>query len=268
MTFPVKLGSLLVGLLVLAALFAPWFSPHDPNVFFLDQQLAAPHQGFWFGHDAFGRCILSRVWYGARISLSVGVLVVGIGLVIGVFLGLLAGWYGGALDALFLLVSDVFLAFPGFLLAIALAAFVGPSFQNVVLILSLLGWVGYARLVRGQVLGLKEKEFVQAARGLGATPGSIMVRHLLPNLAGPLLVHATFSMAGVILVESSLSFLGLGMPQGSPSWGNLLDEGVSYLLIAPHLSIFPGLCIMLTVLGFNFLGDGLRDRLDPGKMLS
>lgn len=258
----IKLGGVLVAALVLLAVLAPWLAPHDPNAFFLDHQLRGPNEGFWFGNDLFGRCLFSRVLYGARISLGIGISVVALNLTAGLLIGMAAGWRGGLLDQIFVFVSDIFMAFPGFLLAIAIAAFVGPKTSNVILILSVMGWVSYARLARGQVLAIKEREFVRAAAGLGANDGRLMFLHILPNMMGPMLVQSTFGMAGVILVESTLSFLGLGVPVETPSWGNMLDQGTSYLLIAPHLSIFPGLMIMLVVLGFNFLGDGLRDRYD------
>lgn len=261
--FSLYFGFCLVSLLILIALFAPLFAPHDPNLFDLERQLMPPNAGFWFGHDSFGRCVFSRVLFGARISLLVGILVVSISLSIGLFVGVLAGWRGGVFDHCFLFLSDIFLAFPGFLLAIAMAAFVGPSLGNVIFILSLLGWVSYARLARGQTLGLKQKEFILASKSLGASSPRLIVKHLLPNLMAPMIVQATFGMAGVVLVEASLSFLGLGVPIQIPSWGNMLDEGTSYLLIAPHLSIFPGIFMMLLILGFNFLGDGLQDYLNP-----
>ena len=258
-----KIGLSLVILFIALAIFAPWLRLHSPDQFFLDAQLALPSKSFWFGQDAFGRCIYSRILYGARVSMGIGLAVVSISLAIGLIIGIGAGWKGGVFDLLFSFVSDIFLAFPGFLLAIALAAFIGPSIKNVIFVLSFLGWVGYARLARGLVLGLKEKEYVSASFSLGASSLRLILKHLLPNMLGPMMVQATFGMAGVILVESSLSFLGVGIPVEIPSWGNMLDQGVSYLLIAPHLSIFPGLFIMGVVLGFNFLGDGLRDRWDP-----
>lgn len=259
----VRLGFLLVGTLFLVALLAPLLSPHDPTLFHLEDQFHLPHGSYLFGQDNFGRCVLSRVFYGTRISLSIGVLVVVANLLVGMTLGLVAGWRGGWFDTFFLFITDVFMAFPGFLLAIAIAAFIGPSVLNVVFILSFLGWVSYARLARGQVLSFKEQEFVLASKSLGASPFRLLFRHVVPNVMGPMVVQATFGMAGVILIESSLSFLGLGIPVDLPSWGNMLDQGTQYLLIAPHLSIFPGIFIMLIVLGFNFLGDGLRDKLDP-----
>lgn len=260
-----RLGSALIFLLTLAALLAPWLAPHDPSEFFLEQQLVGPHSGFLFGHDHFGRCLLSRVLYGGRVSIGIGVTVTLLNLGIGVLAGLAAGWCGGRIDRAISFLIDCLMAFPGFLLAIAAAAFLGASVFNVILILSLLGWTGYARLVRGQVLSVRETEYVRAAQSLGITPPRLMFRHILPNLAGPLTVQATFGIAGVILVESTLSFLGVGVPIEVPSWGNMLDIGTQYLLVASHLSIFPGIFIMLVVLGFNFLGDGLRDHLDPRR---
>ena len=258
-----KLGLLLVGLLVASAVLAPWIAPHDPDAYFLNQKLMGSHGSFLLGHDADGRCVLSRLLYGGQVSLTIAMTVVAISLSTGLFLGGIAGWFGGLLDAVFLFISDIFLAFPGFLLAIGLAAFLPPSLLNVVFVLSLVGWVGYARLVRGQVMELKNREYVLAARVVGASRRRLFLRHLIPNLAGPLMVHATFGMAGVILVESTLNFLGLGVPPTTPSWGAMLDQGTQYLLIAPHLSLFPGIFVMAVVLGFNFLGDGLRDKLDP-----
>lgn len=261
----IRIGFSLIVVLAAVALLAPWLSPHDPGVLFLNDKFAGPSPAFLFGQDHFGRCLLSRVFYGARVSLSIGMITVACNLTLGVLIGLVAGFRGGWVETLFLFVSDVFLAFPGFLLAIAIAAFLGPSYWNVILILSLLGWVGYARLARGQVLSLKEREFVLASRALGASSWRLLWRHIFPNLLGPLIVQATFGMAGVILIESTLSFLGLGVPMEIPSWGNMLDLGLQYLLIAPHLSIFPGIFILLVVLGLNFLGDGLRDILEPRR---
>lgn len=260
-----KFGIVLISFLVLVALFAPWVAPNNPSLFHLKDQLLGPHHGFWFGQDNFGRCVLSRILYGARVSLGIGVVVVTLNLLVGLTIGMTAGWLGGIVDTIFLFIMDVLMSFPGFLLAIAIAAFVGPSVTNVILILSALGWVGYARLARGQVLTFKEREFVIASKGLGASAPRLLIRHILPNLMGPMIVQASFGMAGVILIESALSFLGLGVPLDVPSWGNMLDQGTQYLLIAPHLSIFPGIFIMLIVLGFNFLGDGLRDYLDPRR---
>jgi peptide/nickel transport system permease protein len=258
-----KIGMVIVATLVFVAILAPWLAPHDPGAYNLDQAFAGSSLSFPLGNDADGRDILSRIILGTRVSLGIGVAVVGISLVVGCFVGLVAGYVGGVVDRIFLFVSDVFLAFPGFLFAIAVAALLSPSIGNVILILCIKGWVTYARLVRGQALALKEREFVLAGRAIGASSLRIMLRHLFPNMIGPVLVNASFGMAGVIMIESALSFLGLGVPVNVPSWGAMIDQGTQYLLIAPHLSIFPGIAIMLVVLGFNFLGDGLRDRLAP-----
>lgn len=262
-SFNLKFGLFLVGLLVAVSILAPWLAPHEPDTYYLSGKFLGPHAGFWLGQDADGRCVLSRLLYGGRVSLTIAITVVSISLSTGLLLGILAAWFGGIVDAVFLFVSDIFLAFPGFLLAIAIAAFLPPSMMNVIFVLSLVGWVGYSRLVRGQVLELKNREFILAAQVVGVSRRRLFLRHLIPNLAGPVLVQATFGMAGVILVESTLNFLGLGVPPSTPSWGAMLDQGTQYLLIAPHLSLFPGIFIMAVVLGFNFLGDGLRDKLDP-----
>ena len=254
------IGAGIIVALILAAIFAPYIAPHDPNAYFLNLKFDGPHAGFWFGNDADGRDILSRIIFGTRISLGIAVAVVGISLVVGCVLGVVAGYAGGVADQIFLFVTDVLLAFPSFLFALAVAAFLQPSVLNVVIILSLKGWVTYARLVRGQTLALKNREFVLAGQAIGVSRWRMYFRHLLPNMAGPIVVHASFGMAGVIMIESALSFLGLGVPVDVPSWGAMIDQGTRYLLVAPHLSIFPGIFIMLVVLGFNFIGDGLRDR--------
>ncbi len=258
-----KIGVAVILLLVVVAIFAPYIAPHDPNAYNLGLKFAGPHGGFWFGNDADGRDILSRIVFGTRVSLGIGIAVVGISLVMGCMLGLVAGYAGGMIDQIFLFITDVFLAFPSFLFALAVAAFLEPSIFNVIIILSLKGWVTYARLVRGQTLALKQREFILATRAIGVSKLRVYFKHLLPNMAGPIVVNASFGMAGVIMIESALSFLGLGVPVDVPSWGAMIDQGTQYLLIAPHLSIFPGIFIMLVVLGFNFLGDGLRDKLAP-----
>ncbi len=254
-------GLVILLLLVMVAVFAPWLAPCDPWQLDLPGELAGVSRLHWLGQDQLGRDILSRLIYGSRVSLLVGVTVVGFSLVTGTLIGAWAAYRGGLADAVLLRVMDVMLAFPGILLAIALISIMGPALKTVIIALSVMGWVGYARLIRGQVLAEKEKEYILAARAAGAGEWRIISRHLLPNLLAPLIVEATFGIAGVILAESSLSFLGLG-PQDLPTWGGALNEGVRYLLFAPHLSLFPGLAIMVTVLAFNFLGDGLRDCLD------
>jgi len=254
-------GMVLIGALSLCAVFAPWIAPCDPNAMDLDADLQGPSLSHPLGRDELGRDILSRLIYGTRASLLVGIIVVAVSMVIGVLLGALAGYAGGWVDNGLMRVVDVLLAFPGILLAIAVAGVLGPSFINVILALSVLGWVAFARLVRGQVLSLREREFVTAARAIGAGPVRIVFRHILPEVLAPVMVQATFAVAGAILAESTLSFLGLG-PQNMPTWGAMLSDGVQFLLFAPHLSTWPGLAVLLTVLAFNFLGDGLRDYLD------
>ena len=265
MTTITKFGAAIVLLAVLAALAGPWVVPFDPSSQELSMRLARPTVHHPFGLDELGRDIFSRVLAGARISLIVGVTVVGISTLVGVLLGSIAGYFGGWVDDLISRGVDVLMAFPGILLAIALVAVLGPSLRNVVLALSVIGWVGYARLVRGQVLRAREFEFVQAARALGASTGRILLRHVIPTTMPAVMVQATLGMAGAILAEAALSFLGLGVQPPTPSWGTMLNGGRLHLLDAPHLTIFPGAAIALLVLGFNFLGDGLRDVLDPKR---
>lgn len=258
-----RLGIAIVGITVAAAVFGPWLTPADPNAQDLALRLAAPSGAHVFGLDELGRDIFSRLLVGARISLLVGLAVVTSASTVGILMGSLAGYYGGTVDTLISRVMDVLLAFPGILLAIALVAVMGPSLTNVVIALSFIGWVGYARLVRAQVLRIRELEYVQAARALGAATPRILVRHVIPATLPTVIVQATLGMAGAIIAEASLSFLGLGVQPPTPSWGTMLDAGRSHLFDAPHLTLFPGLAIALLVLGFNFLGDGLRDRIDP-----
>ena len=260
-----KIGAAIVLLAVVAALTAPWVVPYDPSGQQLSLRLERPSVHHPFGLDELGRDIFSRVLAGTRISLLVGITVVGISTIVGVLLGALAGYFGGWIDDVISRGIDVLLAFPGILLAIALVAVLGPSLTNVVLALSVIGWVGYARLVRGQVLRAREFEFVQAARALGASTARILVRHIIPTTLPAVMVQATLGMAGAILAEAALSFLGLGVQPPAPSWGTMLNGGRLHLLDAPHLTIFPGAAIALLVLGFNFLGDGLRDALDPKR---
>ena len=258
-----KLGAAIVLLAVLAAVLGPWLVPFDPAAQELALRLEGPTGLHWFGLDELGRDIFARVLSGARISLLVGIVVVGVSSSIGILLGSLAGYLGGRIDEVISRVIDILLAFPGLLLAIALVAVLGPSLTNVVLALSLIGWVGYARLVRGQVLRARELDFVQAARALGATTSRILARHVIPTTLPAVSVQVTLGMGGAILAEATLSFLGLGVQPPTPSWGTMLNYGRGHMLDAPHLTIFPGLAIAILVLGFNFLGDGLRDALDP-----
>ena len=256
-------GGGIIAFLLVATLAAPLLSPHDPYEITLSQGLAAPEAAHPFGRDKLGRDILSRVLHGGRTSLTVGFAAVSASVLLGVIIGGIAGYLGGMWDEAIMRVTDVFLAFPGILLAIALMSVLAPSLWNIVISLSAFGWVGYARLVRAQVLALREREFVVAAGAAGAAPGRILVHHLFPNIISPVVVEASIGMAGAILAESGLSFLGLGIQPPAPSWGAMLAEGGDFLLVAPHLTIYPGIAIALTVMGLNILGDGLRDLLDP-----
>ena len=258
-----RCGAAVVLAAVLAALLGPWLVPFDPNTQELALRLTGPSATHWFGLDELGRDILARVLSGARISLLVALVVVCISATVGIAVGAVAGYCGGWIDEGVGRLIDVLLAFPGLLLAIALVAALGPSLANIVFALSVIGWVGYARLVRAQALHARELEFVEAARALGATTSRILIRHVIPTTLPAVIVQATLGMGGVILAEATLSFLGLGVQAPTPSWGTMLNDGRGHLLDAPHLTIFPGLAIALLVLGFNFLGDGLRDRLDP-----
>ena len=253
---------LTVGLIVVA-LAAPLIAPTDPFQQDTSRRLEAPSNDHPLGLDDLGRDVLSRVVWGARVSLRVGFSVVIIASLVGVTLGAIAGYFGGILDLLVMRLCDILLAFPGILLAIALVAVLGPSLNNVVLALATIGWVGYARLVRGQVLKVREMEYVTAARALGARSPRVIIRHVLPNVINPVIVMATLGLAGAILSEAALSFLGLGVQPPTPSWGAMLTAGRRYLGLANHLAVFPGAAIMLAVMGLNFLGDGLIDALDP-----
>ena len=259
----VRAGLVIVVIAIAAALLGPRLSPYDPAAQELAHRLEGPSLAHPFGLDELGRDILARIVSGARISLLVGVAVVSVSSLVGTLLGSIAGYFGGRVDDVISRVIDVLMAFPGILLAIALVAVLGPSLANVVLALSIIGWVGYARLVRGQALRAREFDFVQAARALGASPARIILRHVLPTAMPAVVVQATLGMAGAIIAEAALSFLGLGVQPPTPSWGTMLDAGRLHLFDAPHLTIFPGLSIAILVLGFNFLGDGLRDRVDP-----
>jgi len=257
-------GAVMIVVFVICALFAPLLAPYDPANIDLPARLAAPSTSHWFGTDELGRDILSRVIYGARISMLVGSCVVAASLTLGLIFGSVAGYYGGLTDRLLnVVVMNAFLSFPGILLAIAFVAFLGPGIFNLIFALSIGGWVGYARLVRAQVLAVREREFVEAAHALGASDVRIVVRHILPNIIQPVLVQAAIGMAGAILAEATMSFLGLGVPPPTASWGSMLNDARSHLFDSPHLVLFPAGAVMLAVLSFNFIGDGLRDFLDP-----
>ncbi len=258
------LGVAFVLFFAACAVFAPWLAPQDPAKINLATRLASPSLRQICGSDELGRDILSRLIYGSRISMLVGSCVVAASLGIGLTIGSFAGYYGGRVDRFVnVVVMNAFLSFPGILIAIAFVAFRGPGIFNLVLALSLGGWVGYARLVRAQVLAAREKEYVEAARALGATDLRIVLRHILPNIIQPVIVQAAIGMAGAILAEATMSFLGLGVPPPTASWGTMLNDGRAHLFDAPHLVIFPAITVMLAVLSFNFIGDALRDLLDP-----
>ncbi len=256
-------GIVMLLLVAGAALLAPVIAPHDAARQNLENDLIAHSVEHPLGTDKLGRDILSRLIYGARISLSVGMATVVLSAVIGVLVGSLSGYFGGWFDQLLMRIVDILMAFPGILLAIAFTAVLGPGLDHVILALCLIGWTGYARLVRGEILSLREREFIHAARALGCKPARVILRHLVPNLLPPLLIQATFGLAAAIIAEGSLSFLGLGVEPPTPSWGAMLNDGRQFLLVAPHLTTYPGLAIMLTVLALNLVGDGLQDRLEP-----
>jgi peptide/nickel transport system permease protein len=260
--FPLLFGGGICVALVAAAALAPWLAPTDPTGMDLAGRLTPPDVHHLLGRDSLGRDILSRIVYGSRVSLYVGLVTVAVSVVVGTSVGAVAGYRGGWMDEATMRVVDVFLAFPGILLAIALTAVLGPSLHNVILALCIMGWVGYARIVRGQVLLARELAYVEAARAVGCSGVRVLARHILPNVVAPVLVEATFGMAGAIVAEAGLSFLGLGTQPPTPSWGAMLAEGRQFILSAPHLTLWPGVAILLTVLGINLLGDALRDRLD------
>lgn len=256
-------GLAIIVLLVLVAVFAPLLAPYNPYAVTLTGRLQPPSPEHMMGTDELGRDIFSRLVYGARVELWVGIVTVALSGLIGVSVGLVAGYLGKSWDGVLMRVVDVFLAFPVIILAIAIVAVRGPGLTNVLIALGLVYWTTYARVVRGQVLALREEEFTWAARTMGATPVRIMFRHLLPNTMAPLLVLASLGMANAILAEAALSFLGLGIQPPEASWGSMLNTGMQFLRNASFLTISPGLAIFVTVLGFNLLGDGLRDALDP-----
>lgn len=256
------LGLGLVLIMSLAAMAAPLFAPYDPNMPH-DAVFAPPSSEFWLGTDRLGRDIFSRLLYGGRVSLWVGFVAVGISTLIGVVLGLVSGYFRGWVDELIMRVVDVMLCFPSFFLILSVIAFLEPNLTNIMIVIGLTSWMGVARLVRAETLSLREREFVDAARLAGCSTPYILWRHILSNALAPVLISATLGVAGAILVESSLSFLGLGVQPPDASWGNMLLEGKSALEIAPWLSVYPGMAILLTVLGYNLLGESLRDMADP-----
>lgn len=256
-------GGLIVLILVLVAIFAPYVATVDPTAIDIKNALLGPSSGHILGTDQLGRDIFSRIVYGSRVSLSIGLVAVGLAAVIGVILGSLAGYFGGRTDSVIMRFVDIMLCFPSFFLILAVIAVIGPSIYNIMIIIGLTSWMGMARLIRAEILSLKEREFVLAAKVLGVGHWKIIVRHLIPNGIGPVLVSFVLGVAGAVLVEAGLSFLGLGVQPPMPSWGNILMEGKAALGVAWWLLLFPGLAILVTVLGFNLLGEGLRDMLNP-----
>ena len=259
--FGIAVVAVFVLLAVMSPLLASWDKVQSQD---LVARLDPPDSSHLMGRDQLGRDVMSRIIYGTRVSMLVGLSVVTISSIVGVLIGAFAGYKGGWTDRLISgFVFNVFLSFPGILLAIAMVAFLGPSFKNLIIALSVIGWVGYARLMRAQVLKVREYDFVTAARALGASDVRILIKHILPNSIQPLIVQASLGMAGAILAEAGMSFLGLGVPEPIPSWGKMIDDSREFWFTAPHLFIFPGVMIALSVLAFNFIGDGLREKLDP-----
>ncbi|NIO17797.1 MAG: ABC transporter permease subunit [Deltaproteobacteria bacterium] len=256
-------GLVIILFFFFLSLFAGYISPHEPNEFDVQSIFSPPSRAHLMGTDELGRDVLSRMIYGARISLKVGFVAVGIAVLIGTCIGLSAGYFGGIIDTLLMRFVDIMLCFPAFFLILAVIAFLEPSIWNIMIVIGLTGWMGVARLVRAETLSLKSRDFVQAAKALGESDLKIMFRHILPNTLAPILVAATLGVAGAILTESALSFLGIGVQPPTPSWGNILTAGKDNIEFAWWLSLFPGLAILVTVLGYNLLGEGIRDSIDP-----
>lgn len=256
-------GLVVLGVVAVVAIFAPLLAPYELSHMDVTRQLEPPSAVHWLGTDVNGADLLTQVIYGTRVACIVGLCVVSVAATVGVTLGAIAGYFGGAVDEVIMRLVDIMMAFPGILLAI-LIIFVTqePTLTAVIGALSVSAWAGYARLVRGEVLSIRDESYVEAAEALGLSSPRVLFRHVVPNTFAPVIIQATFGVAGAILAEAALSFLGLG-PQNMPSWGALLNQGANYFLLTPHLAIFPGLAIVLTVLSINFVGDGLRDILDP-----
>lgn len=256
-------GFIIISLIFIFAIFAPLFAPYDPNAIDVKAILLAPSSAHWMGTDGLGRDVLSRMLFGGRISLLVGIVAVGIATAIGIILGAIAGYYRGWVDTLIMRLVDVMLSIPTFFLILAVIAFLTPSIWNIMIVIGLTSWMGVTRLVRAEFLSLHGREFVLASRTLGAKDGRLIFKHLLPNSLTPIIVSSVLGIASAVLVESGLSFLGLGVQAPQASWGNILTDGKEYIQFAWWLSLFPGLAILITVLGYNLLGEGLRDALDP-----
>ena len=258
-------GLSVISMVVAASLLAPWLAPSSPEEIDITRRMASPSALDLFGRDLTGGSVLTAMLYGGRTSLYIAIVTVFLSVTIGSWVGLIAGYKRGWIDSILMRAVDLLMAFPGILLAMALAAMLGPSRHNVILAIAATGWTSAARLMRAQTLSIREREYVTASRALGAKDFRLLWRHIFPATLSPLLVHATFSLSGVIVVEASLSFLGLGAQDGPPTWGALLSQGRTVLLEAPHLSIIPGSAIALLVLSLNFVGDALRDLLDPRR---
>jgi peptide/nickel transport system permease protein len=256
-------GGVVVVVLFLVSLLATWITPYNPDSLDLYHVLMPPSAMHWFGTDELGRDVFTRVVFGAKISLKVGFVAVGIAVLVGTLIGLVAAYYGGWIDSVLMRFVDIMLCFPTFFLILAVIAMLEPSIWYIMIIIGLTGWMGVARLVRAEVLSIKERDFIMAARAIGASDFRILFRHVLPNAMSPVLVSATLGVAGAILTESALSFLGIGVQPPTPSWGNILTSGKDYIEFAWWLSLFPGLAILITVLSYNLLGEGIRDALDP-----
>ena len=261
MKAPLIIGIIIIAILSLAAILAPIISPFEPDAIDRNSLLVSPSSKHLMGTDSLGRDLFSRIVFGARISLSIGIIAVGISTIIGIILGSIAGFYGGRIDSLIMRFVDLMLCFPTFFLILAVVAILEPSIFNIMIIIGLTSWMGTARLIRAEILSLKEREFIQAARAIGASNLRIILRHLIPNAISPVLVSAILGIASAILIESALSFLGLGVQPPVPSWGNILIEAKSTLGIAWWLTLYPGLFILITILGFNLIGEGLRHRI-------
>jgi len=257
------LGLSIIILLILIAIFSPFAATHDPTARIKEDSSQGPSIKHFFGTDILGRDIFSRVVYGSRISIQVGIIAVGISLIIGLFMGALAGYFGGFSDTFIMRIADIFFAFPYILGAIAIMTILGPGLINIFIAIGILGWAHFARLFRGSILAIKNKEYIEAARALGASNSRIITKHIFPNAFAPMIVYGTMNVGTAIIVEAALSFLGLGVQPPTPAWGQMLSESLKYINIAPWMMFFPGMAIVLTVLGFVLFGDGLRDAFDP-----
>jgi peptide/nickel transport system permease protein len=260
------MGLILIAAILAVAILAPWLAPHDPLQVNTGHRLESPSSNYLLGTDHLGRCILSRIMYGARSSLGISFLVLAMIMSVGTLAGTLAGYVGGKLDDIIVSIIDVLLAFPGLILALVIAGMLGPSITNVMIALAAVQWVGYARIIRGMVASIKEKEYVQAARSGGGRHSSLVIRHILPNVLSPVIVLATLDMGSTILAISGMSFLGLGAWPPNPEWGAMLNDGRPYMYMAPWIMIFPGMAILIAVMAFNSLGDGMRDFFDPREI--